>query len=130
MKDRSKWPYKGHMNPGDHDDFPNGCKGNCDGVCEGYGRDELTELLDSEEGGHLMAVGKIVRLQDERDRYKAMVAGLEARAKQAELERDGAHEQIKICLAGLDHYAPEDCDSSDEGLCARCKAIKLLGVER
>jgi hypothetical protein len=129
VRDTSKWPYRGHMSPGDHDDFPDGCQGNCDGVCEGYGRDAVLEELKDMDSTYEFSVKQRIRIQDERDRYKTMIKGLEARVKQAEFERDRVRDQLVICMAGLVHYVPQDCDKFDDGRCAKCRAIKAIGVK-
>lgn len=45
MSDLDKWPYKGHMPAGADAEDPDGCRGNCDGVCEGKARELIVQEL-------------------------------------------------------------------------------------
>jgi hypothetical protein len=49
---------------------------------------DLNEDLKIAEGAFDLAIRSKIKYQDERDRYKKMMEGLEARAVQAEIDRD------------------------------------------
>lgn len=62
MIDYTKWPHTGHI-PAGLDEFkPSGCKGNCDGECEEYGRRSV--------------VTKLVETTQERDQLKKTLVEL------------------------------------------------------